>query len=61
MGFLFSTIGTIIFDLIIETDTELINRQLNEFNISKKNQNIQLQLMRSEIVFLKILIETLEN
>ena len=45
VGFLFSTSGTIIFELIKETDTELINRQLNEFNIFEKNQNIELQLM----------------
>lgn len=61
VGFLFSTIGTIIFELIKENDTELINRQLNDFDISDKNQNIELQLIRSEIESLKILIETLEN
>ena len=61
VGFLFSTSGTIFFELIKENDTELINRQLNDFDISDKNQNIELQLMRSEIESLKILIETLEN
>lgn len=61
IGFIFSISGTIAIELIKESDTELMNRQLHEINASYDSLNIEFQHMHSEIELLKKQIDSLKN
>ena len=60
-AFIFSISGTIALELIKESDTELINKQLHEINVSYIRLNIEFQNMRSEIESLRNELDSLKN
>lgn len=61
IGFIFSISGTVAIELIKESETELLNKQLYEINALEKNRNIEFQRMRSEIESLKIELTELKS
>jgi len=59
VGFIFSIFGTITIETILESDTELMNKQLLEINASYGRLNIESQHMRLKIESLKTELDSL--
>lgn len=61
IGFIFSIGGTIAIELIKESETELLNKQLYEISVSEKNRHIEFLRMHLEVESLKNKIDSLIN